>query len=81
MMAEVAEQIFAFIRSDLAIDTAEIASTDLLFSTGVVDSFALISLMMFIETEYAFRISPGDVNLVNFDSVDRMVAFVERSRS
>ena len=78
-MADVREQLYAFIDKDLAIETVDIGGDDLLFSTGIVDSFALISLMMFIETEFGFRIPPGDVNLANFDSVDRMVAFVDRA--
>lgn len=74
------ESLIKFIGEDLAIDIDDLNDDELLFSGGLVDSFALISLMTFIEGEFGFRISPADVNLSNFDSVERMVAFVDRNR-
>ena len=63
---------------ELAIDIEGISLEDPLFSTGVIASFALVSLMMYLESGTGTRISPADVNLANFDSVSRMLAYVER---
>ena len=80
-MDSVRDQLVNYIGDDLAVDLDGLSDDDLLFSAGLVDSFALISLMTFIETEFGFRISPGDVNLANFDSVGRMVDYVNAQRS
>lgn len=76
---EITEQgILDFLDQELAIDIEGISLEDPLFSTGVIDSFALVSLMMYLESGTGMRISPADVNLANFDSVSRMLAYVER---
>ncbi len=72
------DQILEFFSDNIGIDTSDIESDTLLFSSGVIDSFALVSLMLFLETEGGFRMSPTDVNLDNLDSVDRIVSFCQR---
>ena len=65
------EQIMEYLRSDLAIEVDDLDGETPLFSSGIIDSFALISLMTFIESEGGVRIAPSDVNLANFDSISR----------
>ena len=75
----VTEQLLLrFLGDDLNIDTANITPGELLFSSGIVDSFALITLMTFIESQCDFRIGPMEVTLDNFDSIDRILRFAER---
>lgn len=74
-------KIIQFLEDDLAIDTADLTADSLLFSTGIVDSFALVSLMTFLETEGDFRISTADVNLGNFDSIARIRAYSDRMQA
>src|SRR5690349_18517094 len=71
-------KLLEFLGDDLGIDTSDITPDAPLFSTGVVDSFALVSLMTYIEAQGGFRLSPVDVNLDNFDSIGRIVAFCGR---
>lgn len=80
-MALTADQLYSFLDEDIGLDISNIKPDDLLFSTSIVDSFALVSLMTFIETEEGVRISPWDVNLENMDSIERILAFVEKLRS
>ncbi|MGR3661217.1 MAG: acyl carrier protein [Paracoccaceae bacterium] len=74
-------EIFTFLEDDLGIETDDIEASTLLFSSGIIDSFALVTLMSFIESTAEFRIGPADVNLDNFDSVERICAFVEKSKT
>ena len=67
-----------FIEDELAVD-AELGEDTLLFSSGLIDSFSLVSLMSFIEEEGGVRISPTDVKLENFDSIGRILAYLERA--
>ena len=79
-MAVTEEGLLGFLSDDLAIETSDIAADTLLFSTGIIDSFALVTLMTYIETEGGVRIAPADVNLANFDSISRILTYVERAR-
>jgi acyl carrier protein len=74
-MAITQESLLRFLEEEVALDTADIEPETLLFSTGLIDSFSLVTLLSFLETEGGFRISPGDVTLENFDSIERMLAF------
>ena len=51
-----------------------------LFSSGIVESFAPITLMTFLESQCGFRIGPMEVTLHNFDSVERVLQFAERKQ-
>ena len=72
------DQIMEYLKSDLAIDVDDLSSETPLFSSGIIDSFALVSLMTFIESEGGIRIAPSDVNLSNFDSISRIQDYVTR---
>jgi len=72
------EMMVDYLKSELAIDVEDLTPETPLFSSGIIDSFALVSLMTFVETEGGIRISPSDVNLSNFDSISRIQAYVDR---
>jgi len=72
------EDIIRFLKTDLGVKIDNIDQETLLFSSGIIDSFSLISLLMFIETEGGVKVSPADVNLANFDSVARVRKFIGR---
>ena len=71
------EKLREFLEDELAVDVSDITTDSLLFSTGVVDSFALVSLMTFLEDEGDIRVSPADVNLDNMDSIARVLNYFQ----
>ncbi|MEC9359302.1 MAG: acyl carrier protein [Pseudomonadota bacterium] len=71
------ESLLQFLRDELGVDVAAIDGTTPLFSRGLIDSFALVSLMTFVESSAGLRIRSDEVTLDNFDSVDRILGFVE----
>ena len=75
------DKLLEFFRTDLAIDTGEITDDTQLFSSGIVDSFALVSILTFVETEAKIRIAPADVNLANFDTIESTLSFVQRAQA
>lgn len=77
-MALSTNKLLAFLDEDAGVDISDVEPGTLLFSSGVVDSFTLVSLMSFIETEASIRVNPLDVNLENMDSIERILAYVER---
>jgi acyl carrier protein len=69
------------LENDVGIDATGIAPGDLLSSSRIIDSFALVTLIMKIERRAGVRVAPDDVNLSNFDSIERNLAYVERVRA
>ena len=67
-----------FLEQELAVDTSQIDDSTLLFSAGIMDSFAIISLMTYLETEGGLCIDPADVTLENMDSIGRIMDYVSR---
>ncbi|WP_273502919.1 acyl carrier protein [Paracoccus sphaerophysae] len=72
------DDLIAFIGEDAGIDRAEIGDDTLLFSEGFIDSFTMSSVLAFIEEQKGIQIEMSDVTLENFDSVSRIIAFVDR---
>jgi acyl carrier protein len=75
------QAVFDFLHDSLGVDTSDLDRDSLLFSSGVIDSFTLVSLLTFVESSCHFRIDPMDVNLDNFDSVGRILDYVGRVQS
>jgi acyl carrier protein len=75
-MPEYTRKILEFMQQDLDIETSGLEPDSPLFSSGVVDSFSLVSLLTFIEEEFDIRVGPADVNLDNFDSLQRMIDYI-----
>jgi acyl carrier protein len=48
-----------------------------LISTGVLDSLALLRLLLFLEQQFGIKVNDGDVIPSNFETVNRIKAFVE----
>jgi acyl carrier protein len=48
-----------------------------LFSTGALDSLAMLSLITLIEERAGFEIRADEVTLENFDTVNRILHFAE----
>ena len=73
------EDLLAFIKDELAVDCSEILPDTPLFSSGLIDSFSLVSLMSFIEKEHGILIAPIDINLANFDTIQSILNYLERA--
>jgi acyl carrier protein len=72
-------KILAFVRDHLAQDPGQVTSTDQpLISSGVIDSFALVELSVFIEEEFGVAVPDPDMTAANFDTVELAVATVGR---
>jgi acyl carrier protein len=73
------ERIVAYLVDELGLDEDDARDDDaLLFSTGTLDSFGLVSLMQFLEDHGRFKIKATEVSLDHFDTIGRIVAFVSR---
>ena len=72
------ELLRGFLSERLGVDVADLADDTQLFATGLLDSFSMIELIMFIEEEEAgMRFEPTDVSLEHLGSIGRILAFLD----
>ena len=62
-------------------DDREITETTPLISSGLVDSFSMVSLLRFLEKKDAIHIPDAAATPEAFDTVERIVALVRRFRT
>lgn len=56
----------------------QVTSTqDDLFGNNLIDSMEFIKLITFLETEFALKISPEDLIIENFFSVDAITTYLQ----
>jgi acyl carrier protein len=72
------EKLVDFIRTQVGVDSSSLTDETPLFSSGLIDSFSLVSMMSFLETEGKFRINPSDVSIDNMDSIGRILRYTQR---
>ena len=70
------QHILEILRDRLFIDVSTIDRDTPLFSSGLVDSFSLATLIVELETQGAFRMEPLDITLDNLDTIDRILRFL-----
>jgi acyl carrier protein len=77
-----ADELLQMINAEVSFDPSETITpeTDLLL-TGLVDSLGVVQIVAWMEDRLGIEIEPVDVVLENFQTVDRMLAFVTRSRA
>ncbi len=62
-------------------DDMEVDADTALISSGIVDSFSMVSLKAFLENKYDIRIPDEDATPEAFDTVNSIVQIVEKHRS
>ena len=64
------------IREFMEDEEAEVTGDTPLISSGYVDSFSMVSLLVFLENKFKIKIPPSKATPEAFDSVNRIVALV-----
>lgn len=77
-MPAVSQKIRDFLATEFAV-TQTITDDAPLFSSGLLDSFSMVELLAFVEELAGRRVRVVDVNLDNLDTIDRIVALIERT--
>jgi acyl carrier protein len=79
---ETEEIVLKFVREELLRGDGQVSPepNGSLISTGILDSLALLKLLLFIEERFSLKVKDGEVNPSNFETVDRITAFIESKR-
>ena len=54
---------------------------ELLISSGLIDSFHLVDLSMFIEDKFGVRIDDSELNKETFDTLDQLAALIQQRQA
>ena len=74
---EMKELVLRYVKDEyIDNDDAAITYDTPLISTGYVDSFSMVSLLVFLEHKFAIKIPPSRATPQAFDSVNNIVALV-----
>ena len=77
-MALKRDSIATYIESTFGVDKAELGDDTPLFSSGLLDSFSVADLLMFLEDAGNFVVEPEEVVPENLDSIGKIVEFSAR---
>ncbi len=69
------DTIKSFIETEL-LSGREIDSGENLLLSGLVDSLGVMRLVAFIEVKFGLKVPAADIKLVNFATLDAIVAYV-----
>ena len=71
------DQIAAYISKELLKDPTRIITSDeALISSGLVDSFNLVDLALFIEETFGVRIDDTELTADVFDTIDELTSLI-----
>lgn len=73
-MSLTADRLILFLRDSLALED-EVTAESALFTSGVLDSVAMVNLIAFVEEQAAIQVRTDQVTLENFDTPARIIAF------
>lgn len=58
----------------------QIPADEPLLSSGLIDSFHLVDLALFVESEFGVRIDDSELNAATFDSLDQLLQLIRIRR-
>ena len=61
-------------------DNRPIPDDEALISSGLIDSFSLVDLAMFVEDQFGVRIDDSELNAATFDSLAQLAGLIEQRR-
>ena len=77
-MSDVIPQISNFIATKiLKQPNRQIRSDERLISSGLIDSFSLMDLALFVEDTFGVRIEDTELNAETFDTLDQLSSLIE----
>lgn len=77
-MSNIKEIILDYVKREYLEDEDQVIDFDTpLISGGIVDSFSMVSLKVFLETRYKIQIPDAKASPKAFDSVNKIVALLK----
>ena len=77
MSTALVEALTRFIQDEIVLDDVVVDGELDLLLTGAVDSLGVIRITHWMEETTGVAVDPGDVTLENFQTVDKMAAYLD----
>lgn len=78
MSDEIVQALSEYIAKSILKQPKRVLTADtLLLSSGLVDSFSLVDLAMFIEERFGVRIHDTELNAQTFDTLEQLAQLIE----
>jgi acyl carrier protein len=78
MSAEIKTKLSQYIAKEILKNPKRVIKDDeAIISSGMIDSFHLVDLSLFVENEFGVRIDDSELNKETFDSIDQLTALIE----
>jgi acyl carrier protein len=74
------DHFLQLIRTTLRLDTPIDPDTPLI-SSGIIDSFDVVTMLTMFESEYGVSIAPEEIDVERFDTPTQMLSYVDGSQS
>ena len=77
-MSDVIAQLSAFVKTSILKQPSRVLeSSEPLISSGLIDSFSLMDLALFIEDTFGVRIEDTELNAGTFDNLNQLASLIE----
>jgi len=78
MAIEIIKPLSTFIAAEiLRQPSREIATDEKLISSGLIDSFSLMDLALFVEDTFGVQIDDTELNVDTFDTLDALAGLIQ----
>jgi acyl carrier protein/D-alanine--poly(phosphoribitol) ligase subunit 2 len=78
-LEEMKDLVLNYVKEEYTeVEDTEITYDTPLISSGYVDSFSMVSLLVFLENKFKIKIPPSNASAEAFDSVDKIVKLVNQ---
>ncbi len=81
MASEMHETILEYVIEEYAEEDDEVTFDTALISSGLVDSFSMVSLKVFLERKYDIKLPDDEATPEAFDTVNSIVELVKKFKS
>lgn len=61
-------------------DESALQDGDSFLESGIIDSTGVMEIILFIEETFGIKVNDDEMLPANFDSVDKLVAFIKRKQ-
>ena len=62
-------------------DSDELSNDQSLFDTGIIDSFGVVELIKFLETQFKIKILTKEISPVNLGSINKIESFIQNKEN
>ncbi len=76
------EQLVDYLESEgVDVESEGVSDSTALFSSNLLDSFKMVSLIMFVEKSCGIRVGASDLTLENFDTLGSILRFADQKEA